>query len=139
MVVRYFFLYLVVFPTANTPFLIALVHKWCSTTWLGTGNTDPSSVNGGIFIVSIARVLEGTTPNAPELLGTGVDGTMGVEGVAGVLADAGVVTAVVVAVDGGSLALGVGVPLQTSTPTLKLGSPPRLTGARASGEARDGA
>lgn len=53
-----FFLYLVVFATAKTPFLIALVHKWCKTTWLGTGNTDASSVIEGIFDVSIVMMRE---------------------------------------------------------------------------------
>lgn len=28
---------------------MALVHRWCSTTWLGTGSTLASSVSGGVF------------------------------------------------------------------------------------------
>ena len=38
-----FLRYLVVLATARTPLRIALVLKWCSTTWLGTGRTLPSS------------------------------------------------------------------------------------------------
>ena len=41
--------YRVVFPTAKTPFLIALVLRWCSTTCEGTGRTELSSVIAGVF------------------------------------------------------------------------------------------
>ena len=53
-----FFLYRVVWATASTPFLIALVHRWCSTTWLGTGSTLLSSVSVGRFESSSVMARE---------------------------------------------------------------------------------
>lgn len=79
MVVKYFFLYLVVLATANTPFLIALVHKWCKTTWEGTGRTEASSVNKGTVDVSMVIDRDETT------LGWGADNEEG-EAVPGVVA-----------------------------------------------------
>jgi hypothetical protein len=68
-----FFLCLVVFPTAKTPFLIALVLKCCNTTWLGTGkNTTIIIVIEGIVELSIVIVLE------PEGVGWGVGVGIGV-------------------------------------------------------------
>ena len=41
---------------------MALVHRWWSTTWLGTGKTDASSVKDGMLFVSMVIVRELTRP-----------------------------------------------------------------------------
>lgn len=62
---RTFFLYRVVFATANTPFRIALVLRWCRITWLGTGNTLASSARpGASSFATFARRFDGVCPSS---------------------------------------------------------------------------
>ena len=58
-----FLRYRVVFATASTPFRIALVLRWCSTTWLGTGSTLPSSAIPGVSsLTAFAMRFDGVCP-----------------------------------------------------------------------------
>lgn len=76
MVVKYFFLYRVVFPTANTPFLIALVLRWCSTTCEGTGKTEASSATPWksrlLLVLVLVLVAAGTLMLVPTSVPLGV-------------------------------------------------------------------
>ena len=54
--------YRVVVPTARTPFLMAEVPRWLSTTWFGTGRTEASS---GSLANTICPAPP--TPPIPEL------------------------------------------------------------------------
>ena len=68
-----FFLYRVVFPTARTPFLMALVQRCCSTTWEGTGSTLVSSAKPGAYNLVRAGAFSVRLPaSAPPVVSTSV-------------------------------------------------------------------
>jgi hypothetical protein len=67
-----FFRYLVVFPTARTPFRMALVLKWCNTTWEGTGKTLASSVIPRPSSLARDTAPPGVVMSAPLAVVTGI-------------------------------------------------------------------
>src|ERR1700685_238711 len=71
-----FFLYRVVFPTANTPFLIALVLRWCSTRCERTGKTEASSAapwkSRLLLVLVLVVVAAGTLMLVPTSVPLGV-------------------------------------------------------------------
>lgn len=69
-----FFLYRVVVPTPNVPFLIALAVKWFNTTWFGTANILLSSNPAGLImpmpVLSDRRFGSGLTITRSRMRGS---------------------------------------------------------------------